>query len=107
MIVVTFLVIVMVEFCGELWLRQLSEDLFLARVYSSRADTANACTGTDDNHHRHHSVLLAYARTRACSVQVLENKHSTVKTRVIHYLRLACNLHQSPASAHSRFSLAD
>ena len=31
-VVVTFLVIVMVELCGELWLRPLSEDLFSARV---------------------------------------------------------------------------
>ena len=31
--VVTFLVIVMVELCGELWLRPLSEDLFSARVH--------------------------------------------------------------------------
>ena len=31
-VVVTFLVIVIVELCGELWLRPLSEDLFSARV---------------------------------------------------------------------------
>ena len=30
--VATFLVIVMVELCEELWLRPLSEDLFSARV---------------------------------------------------------------------------
>ena len=32
LVVVTFLVIVMVELCGELWLRPLSEDLFSAPV---------------------------------------------------------------------------
>ena len=31
-VVVTFLVIVTVELCGELWLHPLSEDLFSARV---------------------------------------------------------------------------
>ena len=33
-IVATFLVILMVELCGELWLRQLSENLFSVRIYS-------------------------------------------------------------------------
>ena len=35
-IVVTFLVIVMVEFCGELWLHMLCEGLFSVRVRYGR-----------------------------------------------------------------------